>query len=629
MIQHGSAHAAQHYSALIPELDPPYSLKRRTRKSPRHKRAWTPVLCLLLSAAAPNAFSQNASAPEPRRAQQVTQANRETQPHNEARERSPEPSDSGKHPASTTEVDQLRSEVQALKAQVEQLRKLIEAGALARTGAQPSQPADFAAARLADNSQSQPDAQLQATAQSQQPNQKQQKLQSQPANQYANQDPSANQTGQRQSTIDALIKPKSAGGQFAGSEGLLRTDRLKIGGYVDFRYLSRGFDEGFEIREHADELNPGETDRTNFKRNTFMLPRAIIGMAAAITPKLLFNSEIEFEFGGKEVDVEQAYLEYRFNPKFNLRGGVIVAPLGRFNIFHDSNLQDMAPRPLVSTLVIPSTYKDLGVGALGEFRLGSRSRLTYEAYIVNGLRSDEGGEIAREIGTFESKENSNFFDNNPQKSVVGRVMFSPIIGLELGLSGYRGKHDNQGLYNMSIWAVDWKFARKDFQVIGEYARTAVQRPPEDAAEIAARQILINAPRGDFVGTFEELDEIINEPLFDRPARSSDGIYIEARYRFRPKWWTSHLEEDASIAPVVRFDQVNLDRQFPGFSFPLNMRRLSLGVSLRPTEAASINFAYHFDRKPDLFLRLPDGRPFPPYFTNLGVNGFTMGLAWAF
>src|SRR5262249_2559176 len=160
--------------------------------------------------------------------------------------------------------------------------------------------------------------------------------------------------------------------------------------------------------------------------------------------------------------------------------------------------------------------------------------------------------------------------------------------------------------NLSIWSFDGKYAYKDFQVLAEYARTAMQRAPESEQELAARDFLMALPKGDYRNSFEFIDETINEPLFDKPARSSDGFYIEGRYRFRPKWFTSRVEEDGSIAPVVRYDQVNLDRSFPGFRFPLNMRRTSFGVSIRPTEAAAFNFSYHFDRKPDLFLRLPDG-----------------------
>src|SRR6266508_2364101 len=457
------------------------------------------------------------------------------------------------------QIEEVRAQVEVLRAQLNQLTRANAADAAAHVAVQPSVSPNAGIAISASPAPV-------ITRQEQQP---------------------------KPSTIDQLIKPKSQDGQFSGSEGLLKTDRVKIGGYADFRYVTRGIDEGFEIRGNADEANPGQTDLTNFKRNGFIMPRLVLGVAAAITPKLLFNSELEFEFAGKETEIEQAYLEYRAHPALNLRGGIIVPPLGRFNL----------------------------VG---------RSRLAYEVYVVNGLRSDEGGEFAREVGIFESKGNNRFFDNNPQKSIVGRLRFSPVLGLELGAYGYRGKHDNQEKYNLSIWSFDWKFARRDFQVIGEFARAAAQRPPESEEELAARQLLLSLPKGDYSNTFEFLDANINEPLFDKPARSLGGFYVEARYRFRPKWLTSHFEaEDASIAPVFRFDQVNLDRQFPNFSFPLNMRRTSLGFSLRPTEAASFNLTYHINQKPERFLRLPDGRPFPPYFTNADANGLSLGLVWAF
>lgn len=442
----------------------------------------------------------------------------------------------------------------------------------------------------------------------------------------------APQEGEK-STVDKLIAPKNQGGDFAGAEGLLKNDRVKVGGYGEFRYATRGVDDGFEIQENVDEANADiiGTDNANFKRNGFTAPRLVISVAAALTERLLFNSEIEFEFAGAEIEVEQAYLEYRFNKAFRFKGGIIVPPLGRFNIFHDGNLQDIAARPLEATLVIPSTYKDAGVGFLGDIDLGKRSKLSYEVAIVNGLRSDEGGEFEREIGLFESKGNNRFFDNNSQKSIVGRLMFSPILGIEAGFSGYRGKHDNMGQYDLSIAAFDFKVAKGPFQVLGEYSRAAIQRAPEDASEIAAKAFLqsLIAKKGDYTNTFDFLDANINEPIFDKSARSTDGFYVEARYRFTPKWFTSRTAEDGSIAPVFRFDQVNLDRQYPNFSFPLNLRRYSMGLSVRPTEAAAFTFTYNIDKKPDLFLRLPDGRPFPPYFTNSGVNSFVFGMSYAF
>src|SRR5262249_15001787 len=119
-------------------------------------------------------------------------------------------------PASTSEVDRLRSEVEGLKAELEQLRKLIEAGNAAKASAQPLQPAEASRdSREPDSQPSQAD-KYRATQDSGAAQTQKQSTQK--------------QSTQKQSTIDTLIKPKAAGGQFAGSEGLLKTDRVKVGG---------------------------------------------------------------------------------------------------------------------------------------------------------------------------------------------------------------------------------------------------------------------------------------------------------------------------------------------------------------------------------------------------------------
>lgn len=56
---------------------------------------------------------------------------------------------------------------------------------------------------------------------------------------------------------------------------------------------------------------------------------------------------------------------------------------------------------------------------------------------------------------------------------------------------------------------------------------------------------------------------------------------------------------------------------------------TVGLSIRPTEAVGFNFDIHFNRDPDIDLRLPDDRPFPPYQTNIGATGFSMSWVWAF
>lgn len=48
------------------------------------------------------------------------------------------------------------------------------------------------------------------------------------------------------------------------------------------------------------------------------------GVAAVLAEKqnIVFNLEIEFGFGSREIDVEQAYIEWKMKPEFAFRGGI-------------------------------------------------------------------------------------------------------------------------------------------------------------------------------------------------------------------------------------------------------------------------------------------------------------------
>jgi hypothetical protein len=47
-------------------------------------------------------------------------------------------------------------------------------------------------------------------------------------------------------------------------------------------------------------------------------------------------------------------------PQFAFRGGVFVPALGRFNVYHDSNLNLTTIRPLLNQFVAPTAYPDAG-----------------------------------------------------------------------------------------------------------------------------------------------------------------------------------------------------------------------------------------------------------------------------
>ena len=52
--------------------------------------------------------------------------------------------------------------------------------------------------------------------------------------------------------------------------------------------------------------------------------RFVLGVAAVLSKKqnITFNSEIEYEFGTSEIDLEQAFISWRVRPEFDFRAGI-------------------------------------------------------------------------------------------------------------------------------------------------------------------------------------------------------------------------------------------------------------------------------------------------------------------
>ncbi|HSB55248.1 MAG TPA: hypothetical protein VLD58_12870, partial [Gemmatimonadales bacterium] len=138
--------------------------------------------------------------------------------------------------------------------------------------------------------------------------------------------------------------------------------------------------------------------------------------------KIALRSELEVEDtkveggeSGGEVALEQAYLDYRFSEAFTLRAGLVLAPIGILNETHEPPTFNGVARPAFDTEVIPATWRDIGIGAVGA--IPAAQGLSYRVYLVNGLKADgfAGGTGIRG-GRQEGKEAS--FAN---PSLTGRV----------------------------------------------------------------------------------------------------------------------------------------------------------------------------------------------------------------
>jgi hypothetical protein len=191
----------------------------------------------------------------------------------------------------------------------------------------------------------------------------------------------------------------------------------------------------------------GEVHYTNFSGpnspGVVNVARFVVYLAHSFNERLALRSELEVEDAkieggepGGEVALEQAYLDYQFSPAFTLRAGLVLPPVGILNEVHEPPTFNGVARPSFDNDVIPTTWREIGVGAVGAFP-GS-SGLSYRVYLVNGLKAS-GFDATSGIrgGRQEGKEAS--FAN---PSLTGRLEWAR-PGLRLGGSFWYGGSANQ------------------------------------------------------------------------------------------------------------------------------------------------------------------------------------------
>ena len=423
----------------------------------------------------------------------------------------------------------------------------------------------------------------------------------------------------RSDDANVAMATKAHGGDLSGAGNLLRTDRVTVGGYGDFQFRTPS------ISERADG---GGT-------STFQSTRFVLGVGAVLSQKqnIVFNSEIEYEMGTSEIDVEQAFIDWRVRPEFNFRGGIIVPALGRFNTYHDSNLNITTLRPLINQFIVPTAYRDAGIGVRGVLRLPREMKLFYEADVLNGMQANNvdgqptpfsrllGQSSAAEPGliAFQAKRNS--------KAVAGRVGFSPILGFEFGLSSYAGKFTNAGDPEKSATIVffDAAYQHGPFVLNGEYGRSNIVGPG----------VLRKSPTPPVVNLNDPLTIAALSDYVAQTTPGQDGFYVESGYKFFRGLFRNRelFDEGAYVMPVVRFETVRRDRTLSNFY--LNQGRTTLGFNIAPSPSVIFKLNYVLNRTFGPVPNVPGtigGADFgnnPLPHLDYGKNGFTGSVAYVF
>ena len=380
-------------------------------------------------------------------------------------------------------------------------------------------------------------------------------------------------------------------GRLVYAKPFVAAPKAVVGGYMDIQFRSQ--------RMGSIEAGAGRPGVTN----NFDQQRFVPFIYADVTEHVKFASELEIEHGIREssenqieMGLEFAFIDYLVNEPFNIRAGILLVPIGKFNLLHDSPLNDLTDRPLVSQFIIPSTMSETGAGFYGSFYPGRTSKMDYELYVTTGPcgYGSAGNPLVNEAdGTRDGRQRTcaghDGADINNGKAVVGRLAYSPMLGVEVAGSSYYGNANQNGSsYNpLNITAIDWTFQRGPFELIGEaawaYARGNSRAVQGNSIGFAPGSLLTGIGGNSGIGI---------------PPQRMNGYYIQGNYHFMPEFLTKlsprRFGPGSTLTAVIRYDRVNTNlddsNNTGGFG---NLEQVSFGLNYRPIEDAVFKVSYQY------------------------------------
>ncbi len=345
----------------------------------------------------------------------------------------------------------------------------------------------------------------------------------------------------------------------------------------------------------------------NQKKSTADVERFVLFLGHSFNAKTSFVSELEIEDAkvsggetGGEVALEQAYLKFNIDPDHYFTAGLFIPRIGILNENHLPNTFNGNARTQVETFILPSTWRELGIGFYGSINSGP---FNYSAAIVNGLNSEafEHGSGIRQ-GRFEGRNAS---ANN--LAITGALQFN-IGNIKTQVSGYYGgsvaaepqQADTLGLASgmfgtpVIVGEADVQFESGAFsaKILG----TIVSIP--DAANIN-RAYANNAPQTEY------------------------GAYAEVAYNL-----FQNIEEakPQQLNLFVRYEKLDMNASIPyngTIDATLNQGHLTTGLSYLPLNNVVLKADVRFVRTGNQNPAISSG----PYETS---NTFiTLGFGFSF
>lgn len=225
----------------------------------------------------------------------------------------------------------------------------------------------------------------------------------------------------------------------------------------------------------------------NKEQSIATLERVVLFVGHRFNEKISLFTEMELEnalvAGGSEeennkgeIAMEQAFLKFNLNSRQYIVAGLFLPRIGILNENHLPVNFNGVERPIVEQLIIPATWREIGVGFYGSL---NNLPVNYDIALMNGLNS---ANFQHGTGFRDGRaEGSNAFANN--LAVTAAVQYN-VSDFKFQVSGYAGgtvglnqrSADSLGLDNgafgtpLYLGEADIQYARNGFsgKALGVY-----------------------------------------------------------------------------------------------------------------------------------------------------------------
>ena len=318
--------------------------------------------------------------------------------------------------------------------------------------------------------------------------------------------------------------------------------------------------------------------------------RFVLLFTHSFSDRVRFVSELELEHAvvspetDGELELEQAYIDFLMSRNFNLRAGMVLAPVGVINERHEPPVFHGVERPSVETVIIPTTWFGAGAGLHGEVGSGFRYRVyAMETLDASGFSAENGLRGGRQKGAQS---------NAKHVAGTGRVEYVGTPGLVLGTSLWSGDSGfafPRGDVSVTMAEFDGRYHWSEFDVRGLYAHA-------------------------FLDGMAELNNSLQRIVGVNPniAEQLRGFYLEGAYFLLAN------PAPRELAVFVRYENFDTQYRMPsGFDSIAAFDRdsWSFGITYFPDPDVAVKVDYTVQRNRSEVLPAP--------------NSFNVGLGWWF